>query len=228
MRCVSTAPPRLAPIFRSHAQLQILGATYLEPEHHFTMPELVQRSGRPQPTVAREVDRLVEAGLLATELRSGRRSVWANTTSPIFDELHSILLKTIGPKAVLETKLRGLPGIDRALIYGSWARRYYGEPGPLPADVDLVVIGTPAVGEVRAKVDDAARELGHDVDVSVLTQKEWESNQTGFVTHLRSEPLVELNVANRRATPAKRPKRPAGRRVRAAGIVSDLVAEQRG
>lgn len=227
MRCVSTTPPRLAPIFRSDTQLQILGAAYLEPERHFTIPELVERSGRPQPTVAREVDRLVEARLLETELRSGRRSVWATTTSPIFDELHSILLKTIGPKTVLETQLRRSLGVDRALIYGSWARRYHGEPGPFPQDVDLVVIGTADVGEVRAKVDDASRKLGRDVNVSVLTQEEWESNQAGFVTHLRSEPLVELNLADGRVTPAKRPKEPAGRRVKAAGSVSDLVAEQR-
>ncbi len=194
MRCVSTAPPRLAPIFRSDTQLQILGATYLEPERHFTIPELVERSSRPQPTVAREVDRLVEAGLLETELRSGRRSVWANTASPIFDELHSILLKTIGPKAVLENQYRGLHGVDRALIYGSWARRYNGEAGPLPQDVDLMVIGTGDVGEIRAEADSASRKLGRDVNVSVLTPEEWDSSQTGFLAHLKSEPLVELDL----------------------------------
>ena len=53
MRCVSTAPPRLLPIFRIDTQLQILGATYLEPERRFTNPEVVGRSQRPQPTVAR-------------------------------------------------------------------------------------------------------------------------------------------------------------------------------
>ncbi len=194
MRCVSTAPPPLAPIFRSDTQLQILGATYLEPERHFTIPELVERSSRPQPTVAREVERLVEAGLLETRLRSGRRSVWANTTSPIFDELHSILLKTIGPKAVLENQFRGLRGIDRALIYGSWARRYNGEAGPLPQDVDLMVIGTGDVGEIRAEADSASRKLGRDVNVSVLTPEEWDSRQTGFVAHLKSEPQVELDL----------------------------------
>lgn len=194
MRCVSTPPPRLAPIFRSDTQLQILGATYLEPEHHFTIQELMDRSTRPQPTVAREVDRLVEAGLLETELHGGRRSVWAKTTSPIFDELHSILLKTIGPKAVLEKQFRGLRGVDRALIYGSWARRYQGEAGPLPQDVDLMVIGAGDVTEIRAEADSASRELGRDVNVSVLTPEEWDSNQTGFVAHLRSEPQVELDL----------------------------------
>lgn len=104
MRCVSTQRARLAPIFRSDTQLQILGATYLEPERQFTIPELVERSSRPQPTVAREVERLNEAGLIESELRSGRRTVWAASSSPIFDELRSILLKTIGPKAVLEAR----------------------------------------------------------------------------------------------------------------------------
>jgi hypothetical protein len=194
MRCVSTAPPRLAPIFRSDTQLQILGATYLEPERHFTIPELVERSSRPQPTVAREVDRLTEAGLLQSELRSGRRSEWADTTSPIFDELRSILLKTIGPKAVIEEQLRGLESIDQALIYSSWARRYHGEPGPLPQDVDLVVIGHADVREVRTEVDIASRQLGCDVNVTVLTPEEWERGETGFLAHLEAQPLVALEV----------------------------------
>ncbi|MDQ6848919.1 MAG: ArsR family transcriptional regulator, partial [Actinomycetota bacterium] len=168
--------------------------TYLEPDRRFTIPELVQRSSRPQPTVAREVERLVEAGLLETELRRGRRNVWANTTSPIFDELHSILLKTIGPKAVLETQLRGLPGVDRALIYGSWARRYHGEAGRLPQDVDVMVIGTGDVGEIRAEADRASRKLGRDVNVTVLTTDEWEHGTSGFITHLKSEPLVDLDL----------------------------------
>lgn len=194
MRCVSTAPPRLAPIFRSDTQLQILGATYLEPERHFTMPELVERSARPQPTVAREVDRLVEAGLLKTELRSGRRTVWAAAESAIFEELRSILIKTIGPKAVIEKDLAQLEGIDRAAIYGSWARRYHGEAGPLPQDVDLLVIGTPDLGKVRAAADTATRTLGRDVNVTVLSPQEWDTAKTGFISQVKDGPLVELDL----------------------------------
>lgn len=194
MCCVSTAPPRLVPIFRSDTQLQILGATYLEPERQFTIPELVERSSRPQPTVAREVDRLVEAGLLETELRSGRRSVWAATGSAIFDELRSILLKTIGPKAVLEKQLSGFAGVDRALIYGSWARRYHGEAGPLPQDVDLLVIGEPDVDAVRTETDIATRTLGRDVNVTVLSPDEWGAARSGFIAHMKDGPLVELNL----------------------------------
>ena len=194
MRCVSSAPPRLAPIFRSDTQLRVLGATYLEPERRFTVPELVERASRPQPTIAREVDRLVEAGLLETELRSGRRTVWAATESPIFEELRSILLKTIGPKAVIEKQLLGLAGIERAVIYGSWAQRYHGEAGPIPQDVDLLVIGTPNVGEVRAQADAATRTLGRDVNVTVMSPTEWNDARSGFIAHVKDGPLVDLDL----------------------------------
>jgi len=163
---MSSSRPRLAPIFRTDTQLQILGATYLEPARHFTIPELVERSSRPQPTVAREVERLTEAGLLESELRSGRRTVWAASTSPIFDEVSSILLKTVGPKAVLEERFSGLTGVDRAMIYGSWARRYHGEAGLLPQDVDVLVIGSGDVSEIRAEADTATRTLGRDVNIT--------------------------------------------------------------
>lgn len=38
---------------------------------------------------------------------------------------------------------------------------------------------------------------------------------------------LEQLIADGRVTPAKRPKQPSGRRVKAAGTVSDLVTEQR-
>ena len=194
MHYVSTARPLLAPIFRSEVQLRILGATYLEPGRRFSIGELVERTGRPQPTVAREVDRLAAAGLIETELHSGRRSVWAATTSPVFTDLESLLTKIIGPKAIIEGQLVGVDGIAYAAIYGSWAARFNGEPGPQPNDIDVLVVGTPDLGVVRAAIDRATNSLGRDVTVSVLSPAEWSSAGTGFVYNVKHGPLVELNL----------------------------------
>lgn len=195
MRYVSTARPRLAPIFRSELQLQILGAVYLEPEQHFTIPDLVSRTGRPQPTVAREVERLTEAGLVESELRAGRRAVWAPTTSPIFAELRALLSKTVGAKAIIEDQLAGTPNIERAVIYGSWAARFHGAPGPQPNDVDVLIIGAPDVAAVRRAADAATRRIGRDVNVSVLAPEEWVNARTGFIRRVKEGPLVELELA---------------------------------
>ena len=102
------------------------------------------------------------------------------------------MLKTIGFKSVLEAQLRGLHGVDRALIYGSWAGRYHGQPGPLPHDIDLMLIGTGDVGKARAAADGASRALSRDVNVSVLTPAEWNQAKSGFIRNLRAQPVVEL------------------------------------
>lgn len=195
MRYVSTSRPRLAPIFRSDVQLQVLGATYLEPERQFTIAELVERTGKPQPTVAREVERLADAGLVDSELQAGRRAVRAATTSPIFEDLKSLLTKTIGPKAVIEEQLSGIKGIEHAAIYGSWAARFHGAPGPQPNDIDVLVIGTVDVTKVRAAADLATKALGKDVNVSVLTPKEWIEARTGFIRSVKDSPLVDLDLS---------------------------------
>ena len=80
------------------------------------------------------------------------------------------------------------------MIYGSWARRYAGEVGPEPADIDLLVIGVPDVQEVRRRAEDASKELGRDVNVTVLTYEEWDDAASGFVRQLRSSPFVELDL----------------------------------
>lgn len=107
------------------------------------------------------------------------------------------MLKTIGFKSVLEAQLRGLHGVDRALIYGSWAGRYHGQPGPLPHDIDLMLIGTGDVGKARAAADGASRALSRDVNVSVLTPTEWNQAKSGFIRNLRAQPVVELAIAPR-------------------------------
>jgi hypothetical protein len=72
---------------------------------------------------------------------------------------------TVFPKAVIEQQLRGLDGSDQALSYGSWARRCQGEPGPLPQDVDLMVIGD-AYDAMRIAVTAHMLSLGYRVRAS--------------------------------------------------------------
>jgi hypothetical protein len=194
MRYVSTERPRLAPIFRSDTQLKILAATYLEPERQFSIPELVERSGRPQPTVAREVERMADEGLLESSLTQGRRTVRAAGNSPIFEELRSILIKTVGPKTVLERRLSGLVEIHHAFIYGSWAKRYHGEGTASPQDVDLLIVGPIDVVTIRQAADAASRELGRDVNPTVLSDEDWADARSGFLQQVKTGPLVELEL----------------------------------
>ena len=192
---MSEARPALLPLLRSENQLRLLATLLLNPATTFTIGELALVTGIPQPSVSREVAQLTTTSVLRSETVRGRREIRANTDSPIFPELASMLLKTLGPKAVLERLLAGLPGVEQAVIYGSWAHRYHGEPGGQPGDIDVLVVGLPDVALVRGKAERASEELGRDVNVSVLSPAEWNAADSGFLTGVRAGPLVYLDVA---------------------------------
>lgn len=193
-RDVSARRPALLPLFRSANQLRLLATLLLEPERRYDITRLASVTGIPQASVSREVKNLVAAGVVASENESGRRMLRADTASPIFPELAGMLLKTYGPKVVVERHLAGLPGMERALIYGSWAKRYSGIPGPPPQDVDVMVVGRPDPREVNRRADAASQELGRDVNASILTPEELADSRSGFLAEVLSSPVVELAV----------------------------------
>lgn len=184
--------PALLPLLRGQNQLRVLAKLLLEPQRRFTVTELVGETSVPQSSVSRELAGLLDTGVIIASDDRGRRVLQANTDSAIFPELASLLLKTAGPQIVLERLLGGLAGVAQAFIYGSWARRYVGEAGPEPSDVDLMIIGEPDVSEVRQRAEQASAELGRDVNVTVLTPAEWDAAASGFLEQVRSSPIVDL------------------------------------
>ncbi len=73
VRQMRTAPPALAPIFRSDLQARIL-LHLLTGDAGVTAADLARTLEAPEPTVSREVRRLLAAGLLRGE-RVGRATL---------------------------------------------------------------------------------------------------------------------------------------------------------
>ena len=194
IQSMSTSAPALLPLFRSDNQLRLLAKVLLAPLRSWTITELAVATGVPQPSVSREVARLIDAGLFVGHVRPGAREFRANVESAIYPELHGMLLKTVGPKSVLEDALRGVPNIKQAKIYGSWARRYHGEKGLEPQDIDLLVVGSPDVDTVTAVAEQASQALGRDVNPTILTEDEYEAEPSEFVKAIKISNAVNLEV----------------------------------
>jgi len=192
IQSVSESPPALLPIFRSENQLRLLGYLFAHADAAISIAELERRTGIPQQTISREVDRLAEAGLLAVRSSGRMRLVAANVGSPYFAELQALLLKVVGPAVFLSEALAEVRGIREAHVFGSWARRYRGEVGPSPADVDVVVVGDPDPETVDTVCMDVGRRLGLEVNAIVLSEREWDARGSGFLRQLREGPLVQV------------------------------------
>jgi len=172
--------------------MRLLGQLFLHADREQTIAELEAVTSIPQQTVSREVDRLVQAGLLDDRRQGRMHLVKPNTANPYYPELSGLLLKALGPRSVLAERLEPIAGIDEAYLFGSWARRYEGEPGLPPGDIDVVIIGEPDVDEVYEACQEAGAVLGQEVNPVILTAGEWQDRRSGFVRELRAGTLVKV------------------------------------
>jgi hypothetical protein len=193
---MKAAASSLAPILRSDAQGRILARVLSDPEVSYSLSDLVAWSKTSMPTVQREVNRAEHAGLVTSAKVGPTRLVRANVTHPLYSAVRQILLATYGPPAVVAEEFQNIAGVDAVVLFGSWAARYLGQPGPAPNDVDVLVIG----GANRDVVDDAAeraeRRIGLPVQATVRTPTQWASGRESFIKEVRSRPLVLVFVAD--------------------------------
>lgn len=128
-------------MFRSDAQLRILGEVFCGNQDGYTLSELARAADTSPATAGREVAILRESGIVTVTPGPGRsKLVSANWDLPWAADLRRILTHTGGLVPALKTVLADDPRIEAAYIFGSWARRYHGEAGHFPLDVDLVVV----------------------------------------------------------------------------------------
>lgn len=189
-----TASSPLLPLLRSRVQGDLLALVYLNPDEEYSITEVAHRIGASVKAVHQEVTRLVETGLLTDRKLGTSRLVRSVQDSLLTRPLTDLLAVTYGPLPVLTRSLAGLDGVERAFIYGSWAARYNGEPGPVPADVDVLVVGNVDPDDLDERSRQAEAVLRREINIRRLRPATWKNQQDPFVTTIRARPLVELHL----------------------------------
>jgi predicted nucleotidyltransferase len=194
---VENNPSWLLPLLPSRATGALLALLYLHPDRDYSLTEAGALIGASPKVMHTEASRLVMAGLVREQRRGRARLLRAETSGPISRPLTDLLAVTYGPLPVLTDLLSGSPGVEEAFIYGSWAARYLGEPGPVPRDVDVLVVGSAPEDDLYDIARQAERRLERDVNVSQVTRQYWESPDSAdsFMRHIRDRPLVRLELA---------------------------------
>ena len=133
------APERrgLADALFTTTQQRVLGLLFGQPERSFFATELIILARVGSGAVQRELTRLVASGLVSVSVVGRQKHYRANPESPVFAELRSLVVKTIGLADPVRVALEPLHAqIAVALIYGSVAR---GE-AHAASDLDLLVV----------------------------------------------------------------------------------------
>jgi len=194
---VNIKAPTLAPLFRSDAQGELLAQLFLNPERSFTISELARGARTPYASAHREVSRIAEMGLATTTKRGQSVEVQARRDTPVFRPLAELLSLTYGPAVVLPNYLAGIPGIEGAYIYGSWAARQTGEPGNAAGDIDLLIVGNPSRAEVYKAARLAGSSIEREVNARIVSVDQWKSADSDpFRRKLMQRPLARLDIGN--------------------------------
>jgi predicted nucleotidyltransferase len=148
----------------------VLRALYGHVEESFYLRQLARRTEITLGAVQRELRQLVEAGLVTRETVGHQTFYRANQKSPVFDEMRSLVAKTVGVHDVLLKALRPLEEkISLAFVYGSTARSKENNQ----SDVDLMVVGRVHFADVIEHLAEAQKALNREINPTVYSTREF-------------------------------------------------------
>jgi predicted nucleotidyltransferase len=163
--------PSLADALFTQTQQRVLSLIFGQPERAFSISELIDLAGSGSGAVQRELQRLVASKLIVADVVGRHKRYRANAAAPIFEELCTIIKKTVGVPEQLRRSLAPLATRIRfAVLFGSVAKR----TDTAASDVDVLVVSDElALDQIFAALEAAERALGRHVSPTLYTSEEF-------------------------------------------------------
>jgi predicted nucleotidyltransferase len=184
------APSGLAAVLFTPVQQRVLGLLFAQPDRRFQSAELIRLAGSGTGAVHRLLVKLARAGLVTVNQVGNQKYYQANHSSPVFSELHGLIVKTSGLLEPLRAALANLlKRMDTAFVYGSLAKA----ADHSASDIDLMVISDKLdYSDLFSALQSAEAQLGRTVNPNVMTLSEWrrKRKQAGFVSRIASQPRL--------------------------------------
>lgn len=182
----------LADALFTTTQQRLLALLYGRPDRSFYLKEILRLTGMGVATIRRELDRMVESGILTRTHVGNQHHYQANPACQIYEELASIVRKTLGISDTLKAALTPLSGrIERAFVFGSAAN---GSAGP-GSDIDLLVIGEVRLSELARALYPAQEALGREINPRAYRKTEWEAllgSDDTFARDVMNKPRIDV------------------------------------
>jgi len=152
-------------------QQRVLGLLFGQPDRRFQSAELIRLARGGVGAVHRQLGRLAEADLVTVTRSGNQKHYQARRDSPIFEELHRLIVKTVGVAEPLRQALAGkAQAIRAAFVYGSVAKG----TDRARSDIDLMIVSdTLTYGDVFETLQRAEAALGRTINPTVLTVAQW-------------------------------------------------------
>ena len=162
---------------------ELLKLFFTNSDQAFYMQEIGRILGKKPGTFQRTLNNLVSEGTLESEYRANARYFKVNKNYPLFEELKSIVFKTVGVSGSLKDVLERVGNVEFAFIYGSFAKA----KEDCMSDIDLVAIGDLDEDRLIRELDKLEEQLQREINYKLYTLKEFRKEVEG-----RTPFLVEI------------------------------------
>jgi predicted nucleotidyltransferase len=172
-------------LFKSKIRQKILSRFFADESRRFYINEMARLVNTTQGTCRRELNKLVDVGVLTTSKEGNLLYYQVNKQTPLYREFSAIIQKTIGIEAKLKSLLQGFKGISYAFIFGSYAKREF----KAESDIDVVIIGIIEEDSLIKVFKDVERAIGREINYHIYTGKEFKSK-------LRTDSFIKNIIKN--------------------------------
>jgi predicted nucleotidyltransferase len=153
------------------------------------MREIERRSGCAIGTIQTELKKLLRLDLVKKRKDGNRLYYRANKEHPLYPDIRSLVLKTIGLVDILKDVLRQDSDISIAFVFGSIARH----DETTESDVDLMVIGKLGLRKLTGMLSGLPEKIGREINPHVLSVNEFikrKAKREHFVTKVLEAPKI--------------------------------------
>ena len=159
-------------ITRSRLRNKILLHFYTNPDDELYLREISVVLDEDPGNLSKEMSKLEKEGIFLSRSRGKQKYFSLNKDYPLYDELKSIIFKTIGIKGSIQKITNEADGIVTAFIYGSYAS---GEETSA-SDIDLCLIIDDNIfdeDKFISRINDLEKSASREVNYIYYSKDEW-------------------------------------------------------
>ena len=176
---------------KSRLRQKILSYYFTNPTKQLYVRQLASILTEDPGNLSKELSRLEKGGIFIAELKGNQKHFYLNKKYPLYNELKSILFKTVGVEGMLKDIVGKVKGIQLSFIYGSYAANKENAS----SDVDLLIVGKPCEDELLKKIESAEQTLGREINYNVYPAVEFKEKRRrmdNFITNILKRPKIIL------------------------------------
>ena len=178
-------------ITKSKIRQDLLALFFTNPSQKYYLRELQRMLGYSAGNIRRELLRFQSDNLFSTQKTANLLYYSLNTEHPLFEELKSIIAKTVGVEGSLRKSLSSIKKLKISFIYGSFASKNQ----KAASDIDIMIIGDPEISDLNEEIARLEKKLKREINITLYSLEEYRAkkkSKSGFILDLLKNPKIIL------------------------------------